>query len=124
MSRTVKEIPPMGHNMDARRTSTTQATAAAKAMERAIATNPHTTADGKRRLFVDTGRLAREIAIDVDGKAVNVVGPPGYLEDDDMMDRLIDAVPVVGDPFSDPAVEEAWQQSVDDAVSLVPVRRR
>jgi hypothetical protein len=115
----VRESVPIGApNMDDRRTAMTQAVAAAEAIGDAIASNPNLTADGKRRLFVKTGTLSRGMDAVLDGRVAVVVAPVGYLDDDRILERFYEAVPIASDPLRDKDVERAWQHSVDIATDL------
>lgn len=83
----------------------------AAAIERGIANNPARTRDGKRRLFVRTGNLSRSITIEQRGRGFEVLAPDGYLQDDAMIDRLLEVVPVIEDPFLDPQVDKAIEET-------------
>lgn len=69
-------------------------------------------ADG-HRLFNKTGHLREGIRAQQDSWAggADVVAPEGYLQEDELVDRLAERVPAVTDPLSDfhfqRAVEEA-----------------
>lgn len=104
---------PLDHDFDPKRLTKPVADAIADAIERGIANNSQKTADGKRRLFVRTGRLARSIESVRHGDGYQVVAPPGYLQDDALMERLIETVPVLADPFVDRAVESALDKVTD-----------
>jgi hypothetical protein len=54
--------------------------------------------DGKHRLFNRTGTLANELAAILGANGYDVVAPPGYLQDDELMQQLIDLVPAIADP--------------------------
>lgn len=86
------------------------------AIERGIATNPQRTRDGKRRLFVRTGNLARSMEAVAAKSGFHIVAPPGYLEDDAMMERLAEAVPVIDNPLTDKAVERAINEAAQPTI--------
>ena len=81
-----------------------------------IRNNPEQTADGKRRLFVRTGKLASSLTVR-DGA---VLAPPGYLEDPRLLERLIEVVPALRNPLASKLVEAAIAKTAGE---IVKVRR-
>lgn len=87
------------------------ATAAASAVRNGIRRIATQSADGTHRLFNKTGHLASGIKAD----GPDVVAPPGYLQEDELVDRLIAEVPALRDPLSD----QAFQLELEHVVAAL-----
>lgn len=94
------------------------ARANAEAIEAGIRAIPDRTRDGKRQLFVRTGHLASTITTRKGADGVEVIAPPGYLQDPAMLERLASVVSALRDPLGDKRVRDAIAATASAAVKV------
>lgn len=100
------------------RVGTAVAAAIAKAVMIGIKSIGEMSKGNRHQAFNNTGTLANGITVQQVGSDFEIVPPPGYLQNDDVMQRLIDLVPAIFDPLSDPTVADAIMKALDDAIVL------
>lgn len=74
--------------------------------------------DGKHRAFNKTGRLANELAAIANAGGYDIVAPDGYLQDDDLFERLIELVPAIADPTTLQQLELALEKATADMITV------
>lgn len=107
------ESSPIEHVLDDNELARGPAEVLAAAIRNGIKTNPERTRDGKRQLFVRTGTLANGITTVQRGATVDIVAPPGYLQDPEMVERLAEVVLALREPLSSREVTEAIAKTED-----------
>ena len=74
------------------------ADAIADGIRTAIRSITQLAAGGRHRAFNNTGTLANEITAILGASGYDIVAPPGYLQDDAVLQRLLELVPAIEDP--------------------------
>ena len=100
------------------RVGTAVSAAIARAVSLGIKSIGEMAKGGRHLAFNNTGTLANGITVEQSGVDFEIVPPAGYLQSDDVMQRLIDLVPEISDPLSDPSVNDAIMKALDDAIVL------
>lgn len=105
---------PLEHNFDTQALAKEPAQAIAAGVADGIRGITEMSRDRKHRLFNRTGFLADSIeAVADDDGGYSILAPDGYLQDDELMQRLIDLVPAIEDPTTIDGLQTAVEDSCD-----------
>ncbi len=94
------------------------ANAIAKGIADAIRGITQTSRDGKHQAFNKTGRLVSEIVAVLGMNGYDIVAPPGYLQSDELLVKLIALVPAISDPTMLDALRTAVEKVASDMLSV------
>lgn len=92
--------------------------AIAKGIADAIRNISQTSRNGKHAAFNNSGRLVRELVAIAAVGGYDIVAPPGYLQSDEVFQKLIDLVPAIQDPTTLIGLAEALERALTAMVKV------